>query len=207
MNLRLKLLALISAVSVFALSQAKADTLVYDNGPVNGTIDGWTISSGYSVSNSFVVASDSTLTSASVGLLAGGNPLSLSWSIGTTVFGSEVSSGVSSLSNSNLGISLFGFLVYESTFSLSGAVGIGTYYLTLSDASASGGGEVFWDQNDGPSTTQIAFAGDPLTPPDGSQSFKLYGVSGVSVPDSAATLALLGGALLSVAALRRRLAA
>jgi len=204
MNARFKLLALISAVSVFSAFHAKADTVVYDNGPINGTINAWSINNGFSVSDSFTVASDAALTSATVGLWTSGTPLSLAWSIGTTVFGSEISSGIATLTNSYLS-DYWGYSIYESSFAINGEVSVGTYYLTLSNASSSDQSYVYWDQNNGPSTAKQNLNGEPSSDPYGSHSFKLE--SGSSVPDSGTTLALFGAALVSLVAFRRRFAA
>src|ERR1035441_10398205 len=46
---------------MLAVAPAMADTLLYTNGPLNGTADGWTINFGFSVSDSFTVGSGSTI--------------------------------------------------------------------------------------------------------------------------------------------------
>ncbi len=42
--------------------------VVYDNGPINGTVEAWTINFGYQVTDSFTVSSPTTLTGAQIGL-------------------------------------------------------------------------------------------------------------------------------------------
>jgi hypothetical protein len=72
---------------------------VYDNGPINGTFNGWNITDD-AVTNSFSVASATTLDSATVGLWqhSGDTPTSVAWSIGTAAFGADVASGTSTFS-------------------------------------------------------------------------------------------------------------
>src|SRR5580704_15126223 len=57
MKLRSAVLCLALTVGV-ALS-ALAQNEIYDNGPINGTVDAWTINSGFAVSDSFTVSSAS----------------------------------------------------------------------------------------------------------------------------------------------------
>lgn len=173
--------------------QAKAD-LVYDNGPINGTVQAWLINLGDSVSDSFTVASPTTLTSAQVGLwvFPGDTPATVSWSIGTSKFGSDVNSGTSSTTN------VFQFTnhtiignsdVYELTFSLSATLAAGTYWLTLSNATSSNSFVVGWDQNSGPS-----MAANNFSPSIPSESFQLYN-SLAPVPEPATAAPFCLGAL------------
>lgn len=175
---------------------AYADPLVYTNGPVNGTINGRTIS-GYLVSDSFTVTSDTTLSSAVAGLwTSNGAPTSLEWSIGTTEGGSQISSGTAtSFSSTPDGLGNGYYPIYESQFAITGSVDVGTtYYFSLQNAAP---GSMYWDINNGASA---AFQnGNPIA----SESFQLYG-SGSSVPDGGTTVALLGAGLVGLGALRRR---
>ena len=98
-------------------------------------------------------------------------PTDLRWSIGTTLFGYDVSFGNASLANTYLGTSRFGESIYESTFAISGLLSAGTYYLTLANGRNSENGAVYWDQNNGPSTAYISDLG--MTAPIGSESFQL----------------------------------
>jgi len=180
--------------------QAKAD-LVYDNGGINGTITAYTINYGWIVSNSFAVATPVNLVSANVGLWVypGETPVSVDWSIGTSAFGSEISSGTSTFTNTSVGTAWNYYSLFDSEFAINGAVGNGTYYLTLQNAVSSGGNPVYWDQNFGPS---VAFQSS--TGQIGSESFSIHGESRNSVPDSSATLGLFAGALAGLALVRRR---
>jgi len=59
MKLRTASLYLLT-ICLFALP-AVAQNDIYDNGPSNGTNDGWTINFGFAVSNTFTLSSNSTL--------------------------------------------------------------------------------------------------------------------------------------------------
>jgi hypothetical protein len=159
--------------------RANADFIVYGNGPINGNTNALPISNGDSVSDSFSVSTQATLTGAQhVGIwVDGGVPLTVHWSIGTTPFGSNISSGISSVSSAlvNNG-NILGFEVYDTAFTLTGNVNAGTtYWLTLQDATSSGIPNVpmAWDINGGPSLARNILAGDSFPQP--SESFQLIG--------------------------------
>lgn len=183
------------SLAVLALlgGAATASPIVYDNGPINGTVNANTINTGWEVSNSFTLGSAMSLTGAQVGLWSyfAGVPVEVSWSIGTTPFGSDIASGTGALTSAQIGTLGFGFCpVYESDFSLPHIVlGPGTYFLTLENTHPESGG-IYWDQNFGPS---IAYqrnvgAGIDMGQLGTSQSFQLFGDP---VPEPA-TLAVLG---------------
>ena len=181
-----------------AAGQAKAQTIsIYDNGPINGTIGAWLISSnspvlGLAVSDSFTVSSSATLTSAVAGLwVANGVTLeSLQWMIGTTPFSCNISSGTASLDNTYFGpASLSGTSVYASDFAINGSVTPGIYYLTLTNAVASVPGEIGWDQNNGPSSFYDSVGGN-LESIYGSESFQVFGVEAAPEPTTASLLSV-----------------
>ena len=55
-------------LSILAAVPASAGPVVFDNYPVNGTIDAWTINYGFWVSDSFTLASTSTVTGVNFGV-------------------------------------------------------------------------------------------------------------------------------------------
>jgi len=177
-------------------------TPIYDNGAVGSTA-AVAINGGYSVSDSFTISSATSLASAAAGLWVDGGalPVSLNWSIGTTPFGTDISSGTATLAHTFVD-SVTGLDVYESTFTLSGVLGAGTYYFTLLNASASDGGGVSWDENHGPSSATLKNSANN-TFQIGSESFQLYGAS-APVPDQASTFLLLGLGCLPLIAFARR---
>jgi hypothetical protein len=199
--------------------------ILYDNGPINGNISAWTISNGYIVSDSFTSFGPTNLTGAQAGLWVdgGATALTVDWSIGTTPYGSDISSGVSTPLNNTL-VAPGRYDIYESAFSLSGSLpSTGTYYLTLQNATATDsdiGGAVYWDINDGPSAAyDNAYLNYPdnsnpfgnvndiyfLPPGTNSDSFQVFGT--VPEPTTFIVWSLLGGVGVAVGCWRRRKAA
>jgi hypothetical protein len=127
----------LAALALFAGQVQRAQAgIVYTNGPIDGTIDAWAVSSGFAVTNSFDVTSSTNLLTAQVGLWVnpGDQPTSLDWSVGTSDFGTDVRAGSATLQTQYLFTNGFGADVYLATFALSGSLSAGTtYWLTLSD--------------------------------------------------------------------------
>jgi hypothetical protein len=185
---------LLAAAALLLAGEAKAD-LVYDNGPINGTIDAYNVTT-FAVSDSFVLSSGTTLAEAQIGLWEQGTATTVDWSIGTGAFGSDLGSGTSALDNTATGqLSGDSFPVFESTFSLTATLGPGTYWLTLNNALL---GPAYWDENNGPSTAYVISTGNQI----GSESFQLY--SAPSPEPSSLILCGLGAIGLLVAAWRRK---
>jgi hypothetical protein len=189
---------------------AIADT-VYNNGPINGTINAWTINFGFSVSNSFTLTNASSLTSVQLGLWAepGDVPTSVDWSIGTAEESSDLTSGTdASLSSVFQFTNDYGFDIYESSFSLGELLGPGTYWLTIQNGVSGGGGDpVYWDQNDdsstafqnGQNTKDICATGATC-----SESFQVFGTPPSSSVPEPSSMALMGSGLLMFAGFLRR---
>jgi len=126
----------------------------YENGPINGTTDAWTINFGFVVSDTFTIGSDATITGMSFG----------AWLfVGDTLISAEVS--VTSLENG-------GTVYFDQTlnFTQSGCVGnqygynvctetssngsfpslqAGTYWVNLQNAVVNTGDPIYWDENSG----------------------------------------------------------
>ena len=127
------------------------DSVIYSNGPVNGTVDAWTINFGYSVSDSFT-ANGSAVTGFDFYVWAypGDTPLTVDWSItsqplgGGTVYGSGTASVTSTFISSNQ----YGYDIDK--VSATGLnVSAGSGWLNLQNASTSFGNPLFWDENSG----------------------------------------------------------
>jgi hypothetical protein len=91
---------LIASLAILCLALAAVPTsaqTLYDNGPINGTVDAWDIVEGYIVSDAFDLSSGKTVNGFSVGVWnEGTDPMtSLQWSLtsgenGGTVYGSGI---------------------------------------------------------------------------------------------------------------------
>ena len=185
---------------------AMADVTLYDNGPINGTVDAWTINYGYEVSDSFTLSSASTITGFNFGtwLYPGDSVVSVDYQIGTQPF--EGATGTASVTSTFLYNNQYGYNIdQEVATGLNVALSAGTYWLTLGNAVDTQGEPVYWDENDGPSQ-----ATDSETGSIPSESFQIIGTTGTSTTNTSSTtpepgsIMLLGAGLLSVAGVLRR---
>src|SRR5271165_5548124 len=128
----------------------------YDNGPINGTADAWTINFGFIVSDTFVL-SGTPVNSFDLGVweFPGDVVSSLQWSItsspnGGTVYGSGTVSG-SNLTDTFISTNQFGYDIDRiSATGLNVNVTSGsTYWVNVFNASVPSGDPVFWDENSG----------------------------------------------------------
>lgn len=217
------LLLSLTLLTVPAMATA---TLVFNNFPISGQIQGWPINiTTASASDSFIVPEDPLINTVHFGaLLASGDTVtSVDWVIGTVVggtLGPVLASGTGIDTRSGLVTNVNGFDVDEVSFFIpTFDIDDGTlYYLTLENAVSANGGLVTWDQNDGPNSTLAWYdaGAGPVPISDGaggcatssfsggtgggtcSESFQLlYG------PEPS-TFALLGSGALVAFLLRRR---
>ena len=127
---------------------------IYDNGPINGNTDAWTINFGFITSDSFNFANDkSSITGMSFGawLFAGDTITSVEVSItsgensGTSYFDQTVN-----FTQSNCVTNEFGYNVCTETASFTGpTLNAGTYWVNLQNASVPSGDPAYWDENSG----------------------------------------------------------
>jgi hypothetical protein len=189
---------------------------VYDNGPVNGQVDAWTVNFGFSVSDTFHLSNSTTLSGLDfwAWVEPGDTATSVEVAIGTGgYFTNDVMDTTVSLTQSNCFSNNFGLDVCNEHAALSGSLGAGNYFLTLENAATVEGEPVYWDENSGvgctttgcPSSAQENTLG---TVP--SEAFTLSGsgtttttTSGTSTPEPSSIM-LFGSGILGLAGILRR---
>ena len=207
MKLRIASLSLL-ALCLVALP-AMADT-VYDNGPINGTTDAWTINFGFVVSDSFTVSGGgATVNGLAFGawLFPGDVLQSAEVSITDAEFGGTTFvDAVVNFTQSGCVGNQYGYNVCTETGSFSDTnLADGTYWLNLQNASVNTGDPIYWDENSGPSQASENSVG---TIP--SEAFTLTGTgtsttttTGGTVPEPSSIM-LFGSGILGLAGVLRR---
>jgi hypothetical protein len=199
--------------SVFALAllticltatSALAQNDIYDNGPTNGTLDGWTINTGFIVSDSFTLGSNSQVNGLTFSawlypgdlLLDGEVSITSAEFGGTTYFDQVVD-----FTQTRCVINQYGYNVCNETASFGDVnLNAGTYWLTLENAQTNTTNDpVFWDENSGPSSASENEVG---TIP--SESFTLFGSgSGLGTTPEPGSIMLFGSGILGMAGVLR----
>ncbi len=202
----------IASLLLFALClvavPAVAQT-IYNNGPINGTTDAWTINSGFVVSDTFTVGSGGASITGlvfEVWAFPGDVLPQAEIQITSSEFGGTTYfEGLLNFTQSGCSGNQFGFNVCTETSSAFGPVNLaaGTFWLNLDNAVVPTGDPIYWDENSGPSLASENSVG---TIP--SESFTLLGTSsttstGGSVPEPSSIM-LIGSAILGLAGVLRR---
>jgi PEP-CTERM motif len=208
MQIRLTLLFVLALCGGMALPAHAG--VIYDDGPINGTTDAWTINFGFVVSDTFTVSSgNSTITSLEFG----------AWlSPGDTITSAEVSftsqpdggtiyfDQVVNFTQSGCTLNQYAFDVCTETGNFrSPTLPNGTYWLNLQNAVVPSGDPVYWDENSGvgcaspgcPSQATVSF--EPIPP----ESFTLFGNPSGTTPEPSSIL-LFGSGILGCAGILRR---
>ena len=156
MKPRFALLAFVALSCLLAAAlPAAAQQTLYENGPINGEVDAWTINEGFDISDSFTISSGtSTVNGLSIGVwLTAGDVLQ---SVDVTLSsqplqeGTIYFDGVVNLVQSGCFVNNFGYDVCTETGSFNGTpLNSGTYWLTLQNAVSTDGDPVYWDENSG----------------------------------------------------------
>lgn len=187
--------AVVSALGVLPASAA----VLYDNGAniatSGGNYNGWNISQGFEVSNSFTLSQASTITGVNFGILqspyGGGDITALDFGITSTPDSYPITGHASVTTGAQTGTGENFWILRTDSFSTGNiSLGPGTYYLVLQNAVNTGSYVDFWTENDGPST---AFHGQYGSTDRslGSESFQILGtVSPVPEPSTWAMMVL-----------------
>ena len=196
-----------------AASLPGAAGTLYENGPINGQTDAWTINFGFAMSDSITISTGpSTITGLSFGtwLFAGDNLQSAEVSFtsepygGTTYFDQVVSFTASGCFVNN-----YGYDVCQETGTFSGfTLNNGTYWLNLLNAVSAQGDPVYWDENSGigchslgcPSEATGGGASGTLP----SEAFTLLGTPGTATTPEPSSLMLFASGAVGVAAILPR---
>jgi hypothetical protein len=204
-SLKLRIASLTLLILALVAIPAMADTL-YDNGAINGNVDAWTINFGYAVSDTFTLANDSVVNGLSFGawLFPGDTAITAEVSItsaelgGTSYFDQTVT-----FSQTGCTTNGYGYNVCTETGSFTGvALGAGTYWVNLQNASTPSGDPIYWDENSGPSQASENSIG---TIP--SEAFTVLGTSSTTTPTGTpepSSIMLLGSGILGLAGVLRR---
>jgi len=205
------LFKLITGLALLVALPASAQVL-YNNGPIAGGIDAWTINFGFVVSDSFTISQGTSQVNGLVfgGWIFPGDVIeSVEVSItsaefgGTTYFDQQVP-----FTASNCGGNDYGYNVCDETGSFNGpTLGNGTYWINLQNAIVNTGDPAYWDENSGDGCTSPGCpsqASDNSTGPIPSESFTVLGGPTSTVPEPGSLLLLFSGGVAVAGVLRRR---
>jgi len=197
-------------VLCLALASVPAWAWTYDNGPINGTTDAWTINFGYVVSDTFTAGGSVTGFSFGVWEFPGDVMTSVGWSITSaensgTVYGSGVASG-KSLTDTFISSNQYGYDI--DTIAVSGlnvATTSGTkYWLNLYNAAVPSGDPVYWDENSGKGCGGTGCPSSASESSVGTIPGEAFTISGGGTIPEPSSIMLFGSGLLGLAGLLRR---
>ncbi len=216
----------IALLTLFCLALAAlpawAGSWTYENGPINGNVDAWTINFGFTVSDSYLAAGTS-VNGFEFGVreLPGDRMTGVDWILSTgpcsdpgsgcgTIVGFGTANG-SNLTDQFLHTNEFGYdidLITVSNLNVPEISGTG-YYLTLANATVPSGDPVYWDENSGvgchsAGCPSIAYENTLGT--IASEDFTIGGGAGGGTTPEPSSIVLFGSGLVGLAGvLRRRL--
>jgi PEP-CTERM motif-containing protein len=213
MNWRPYPLLVVAILAVLNLPTASADTL-YENGPVEGSRDAWTINFGFTVSDSFTISTpNSTVTGFQFAawLFPGDVLETAELSITSEEFGGTTYlDQMVSFTQSDCFGNHFGLNTCLETGEFTGVnLAEGTYWVNLQNAVVNTGDPVYWDENSGegchsPGCPSQASESSMGSIP--SESFTIFGSSGGgTVPEPGSLLLFGSGVVAGVGFLRRKL--
>jgi PEP-CTERM motif len=193
---------------------ALAQQTLYENGPINGEVEAWTINEGFDISDSFTISSGTSAVnglSFGVWLTAGDVLQSVDVTLSSQPLqeGTIYFDGVVNLAQSGCFVNNFGYDVCTETGSFNGTpLNNGTYWLTLQNAVSTDGDPVYWDENSGigchsqgcPSQAVNDSLGGTLP----SEAFTILGSSPTGSTPEPASLVLFGSGVIGALGILRR---
>ncbi len=203
------------ALTCLVLSAAASASagIVYENGPIDGQTDAWTINFGFFVSDAFTISTGSTtLTGLSFGAwLFPGDVLE---SV-EVILTSDEAGGITyfdqmvNLTQSNCSLNGFNYNVCLETGSFSGpTLPNSTYWLQLQNAVVSNGDPVYWDENRGEGCHSQGCPSEASETALGTipaEAFTLYGSGNGTTPEPTSLVLFASGVVGVAGALRRKL--
>jgi hypothetical protein len=203
----------IASLTILCLALAAVPAFAdYDNGPINGSVDAWTINFGYIVSDTFT-STGSSVTGFMFGVweFPGDTLTHVDWSItsaenGGTVYGSGTAATTDAFVSSNQ----YGYNIDKITVSgLNVSAPSGTLWLNLQNASVASGDPVYWDENSGrgcggsgcPSSASESALG---TIPSEAFTVNMGGTTTSGTTPEPSSIMLFGSGILGLAGLLRR---
>lgn len=195
------------------VSPAAAQTL-YENGPINGETDGWTINFGFVIGDSFTISGgNSSVNGLTIGVWLTPGDVLESAEVSITnqpVFGTTYFDQTVNFTQSGCFLNNYSYDVCTETGSFNGpTLNNGTYWVNLQNAVTTDGDPVYWDENSGvgchsegcPSEGNNGFGTLP------SEAFTILGTANGtgSTPEPGSLLLFAGGLVASVGFLRGRL--
>ncbi len=207
--MKMRIASLTILCLALAAIPALADT--YDNGPINGTTDAWTINFGYVVSDTFTLGSASTVQGVSFGAweFPGDTMSTVDYTITSTENGTGVGLTVN-VTDKFISTNQFGYNIDLISFNTGGVpLSAGTYWLNLYNATVPSGDPVFWDENSG---TGCKGSGCPSSASESavgtipSEAFTItYSTGGTSgTTPEPSSIMLFGSGILGLAGVLRR---
>jgi hypothetical protein len=185
---------------------------VYENGPINGQVDAWTINFGFEIDDSFFVATPNAQVSG-ISFGAWLTPGDVLQTVEVSItsqpgYGTTFFDGIVNFMQSGCFLNNYSFDVCTETGSF-GPVSLagGTYYLNLFNAVSADGDPVYWDEN---SAVGCHSEGCPSTAfPDffetiPSEAFTVLGDSGSGTVPEPASLGLFASGVVGAGMLCRR---
>ena len=204
----------LSLLMVCLTATSASAQILYENGPINGEINAWTINRGFLVADTFTISGgSSTVGGLSIGAWLSAGDVLQSAEVSITEFansGTVYFDQTVNFTQSGCFLNNFRFDVCTETSSFNGpTLNNGTYWVNLQNAVSADGNPVYWDENDGIGCHSV---GCPSQADNGglgtlgSESFTILGSSssgGGTTPEPSSIL-LFGSGVIGVGVLLRR---